>query len=40
MDISRISNPADKDLERIKRYRREYRHVLEYSGTVAWEWND
>jgi len=40
MDISRISNPTDKDIERIKRYRREYRQVLEYLGTVAWEWNE
>jgi (p)ppGpp synthase/HD superfamily hydrolase len=40
MDISRISNPTDKDRERIKRYRREYRQVLEYLGTVAWEWNE
>jgi len=40
MDISRISNPTDKDMERIKRYRREYRQVLEYLGPVAWEWND
>jgi (p)ppGpp synthase/HD superfamily hydrolase len=35
MDISRISNPANKDMKRIKRYRREYRQVLKYSGTVA-----
>ena len=40
LDISRISNPTDKDRERIKRYRREYRQVLEYLGTVAWEWNE
>jgi (p)ppGpp synthase/HD superfamily hydrolase len=40
MDISRISNPTDKDTERIKRYRREYKQVLEYLGTVAWEWNE
>jgi len=40
MDISRISNPTNKDLERIKRYRREYRQVLEYLGTVEWEWNE
>jgi (p)ppGpp synthase/HD superfamily hydrolase len=40
MDISRISNPTDKDLKRIKRYRREYRQVLEYLGPVAWEWNE
>jgi (p)ppGpp synthase/HD superfamily hydrolase len=40
MDISRISNPTDKDRERIKRYRREYRQVLEYLGPVAWEWNE
>jgi hypothetical protein len=40
MDISRISNPTAKDLERIKRYRREYRQVLEYLGPVAWEWNE
>jgi (p)ppGpp synthase/HD superfamily hydrolase len=40
MDISRIANPTDKDRERIKRYRREYRQVLEYLGPVAWEWNE
>ena len=40
MDISRISNPTEKDMERIKRYRREYRQILEYLGPVAWEWNE
>ena len=40
MDISRISNPTNKDVERIKRYRREYRQVVEYLGTVEWEWNE
>jgi (p)ppGpp synthase/HD superfamily hydrolase len=40
MDISRISNPTNKDVERIKRYRREYRQVLGYLGTVEWEWNE
>ena len=40
MDISRISNPTNKDVERIKRYRREYRQILEYLGTVEWEWNE
>ena len=30
MDMSRISNPTDGDTERTKRYRREYRQVLEY----------
>jgi (p)ppGpp synthase/HD superfamily hydrolase len=40
MDISRISNPTNKDRERIKRYRREYKQVLEYLGPVAWEWNE
>jgi len=40
MDISRISNPTDKDMERIKRYRREYRHILEYLGPVHWEWDE
>jgi (p)ppGpp synthase/HD superfamily hydrolase len=40
MEISRISNPTDKDMERLKRYRREYRQVLEYLGPVAWEWNE
>ena len=40
MDISRISAPTDKDMERIKRYRREYRQVLEYLGPVAWEWDE
>jgi len=40
MDISRISNPTDMDMERVKRYRREYRRVLEYLGPVNWEWNE
>ncbi|MDR2805738.1 MAG: phosphohydrolase [Dysgonamonadaceae bacterium] len=40
MDISRISSPTDKDVERVKRYRREYRQILEYLGPVAWEWNE
>ena len=40
MDISRISNPTDKDIERVKQYRREYRQVLEYLGSVAWEWKE
>jgi (p)ppGpp synthase/HD superfamily hydrolase len=40
MDISRISNPTNKDVERIKRYRREYRQVLEYLGPVEWEWSE
>jgi (p)ppGpp synthase/HD superfamily hydrolase len=40
MDISRISNPTDKDMERTKRYRREYRQILEYLGPVAWEWDE
>ena len=40
MDISRISNPTNIDRERIKRYRREFRQVLGYLGTVAWKWNE
>ena len=40
MDISRISNPTDKDMERVKRYRLEYRKILEYLGPVAWEWDE
>ena len=40
MDISRISNPTDKDMQRIKQYRKEYRQVLEYLGVVSWEWSD
>ena len=40
MDISRITSPTEKDVERTKRYRREYRQVLEYLGPVAWEWNE
>ena len=40
MDMSRISNPTDRDIERTKRYRREYRQVLEYLGPVAWEWDE
>jgi len=35
-DISRISNPTEKDWKRTKRYRREYRQVLEYLGPVSW----
>jgi (p)ppGpp synthase/HD superfamily hydrolase len=40
MDVSRISNPTEKDIERTKQYRREYRQVLEYLGPVAWDWNE
>ena len=40
MDMSRIPNPTAKDIERLKRYRREYRHVLEYLGPVAWEYDE
>jgi hypothetical protein len=40
MDISRISNPTEKDIARTKRYRREYRQVLEYLGDVEWEWDE
>jgi (p)ppGpp synthase/HD superfamily hydrolase len=40
MDISRISNPTNKDMERLRCYRREYRQVLEYLGPVAWEWHE
>jgi len=40
IDLSRISNPTEKDMERTKRYRREYRQVLEYLGPVAWEWKE
>ncbi|MDR2562606.1 MAG: phosphohydrolase [Prevotellaceae bacterium] len=34
MDISRIANPTNKDLERIERYRKEYLQVLEYLGPI------
>ena len=40
MDISRLSNPTNKDMEQIKQYRKEYRQELEYLGSVAWELND
>lgn len=40
MDISRISNPTNKDIERVKRYKKEYRTILEYLGPVNWEWNN
>lgn len=40
MDISRIPEPTSKDLERLKRYKREYRTILEYLGPVSWEWED
>ena len=40
MDLSRIANPTDKDIDRTKRYRREYRQVLEYLGPVSWEWDE
>lgn len=40
MDISRIPNPTNKDIERIKRYRKEYRTILEYLGPVNWEWDE
>ncbi|MDR1938641.1 MAG: phosphohydrolase [Tannerellaceae bacterium] len=35
MDISRMAAPTEKDRERLKRYRKEYRQVLEYLGPVA-----
>uniref|UniRef100_UPI00345DC143 phosphohydrolase n=1 Tax=uncultured Dysgonomonas sp. TaxID=206096 RepID=UPI00345DC143 len=34
MDISRISEPTAKDMERLKRYKKEYRTILEYLGPV------
>ena len=40
MDISRLPNPTEKEMERIKRYRREYRQALGYLGNVAWEWDE
>lgn len=40
MDISRISEPTAKDMERLKRYKKEYRTILEYLGPVNWEWNN
>jgi len=40
MDMSRISNPTEKDMERLKRYRREYRQVLGYLGPVMWEYDE
>lgn len=40
MDMSRISKPTTKDLERLKRYRKEYRTILEYLGPVSWDWDD
>lgn len=40
MDISRIPEPTAKDLERLKRYKNEYRTILEYLGPVSWDWDD
>ncbi len=40
MDISRIPEPTAKDLERLKRYKNEYRTILEYLGPVSWDWED
>ena len=40
MDISRIPEPTAKDMERLKRYKKEYRTILEYLGPVNWEWNN
>lgn len=40
MDISRIPEPTAKDLERLKRYKKEYRTILEYLGPVSWDWDD
>ena len=37
MEISRITNPTNKDFERIERYKKEYRTILEYLGPVNWE---
>ena len=40
MDISRIPNPNIKDMERLKRYKKEYHTILEYLGPVSWDWDD
>lgn len=37
MDISRIPEPTAKDIERLKRYKKEYRTILEYLGPMNWE---
>jgi hypothetical protein len=34
MDISRLPNLTEKDIDRLKRYKKEYRQVLEYLGPV------
>lgn len=40
MDISRIPEPDAKDMERLKRYKKEYRTILEYLGPVSWNLDD
>lgn len=40
MDISRIPNPNAKNIERLKRYKKEYRTILEYLGPVSWDLDD
>lgn len=40
MDISRMPEPTAKDMERLKRYKKEYRTILEYLGPVNSEWNN
>lgn len=40
MDISRIPEPTTNDMERLNRYKKEYRTILEYLGPVNWEWNN
>ena len=37
MDLSRIPDPAPKDRDRLKRYKKEYEQVLGYLGAVDWE---
>jgi (p)ppGpp synthase/HD superfamily hydrolase len=36
MDISRIHKPTEKDMDRLARYKKEYRQILEYLGDVDW----
>lgn len=40
MDISRIPYPNAKDIERLKRYKKEYRTILENLGPVSWALDD
>lgn len=40
MDLSRLANPTQKDIERTVRYKKEYYKILSYLGKVYWQWDE